>query len=302
MTPPPEGVLPVDKPRGPTSHDMVARARKALGTRKIGHTGTLDPFATGLLLLCVGRSTRLAEYLTGMDKRYEAVARLGVATDTLDLEGRVVAESEGWAGLSADEIEAALGELRGPQDQVPPQFSAKKVRGEAMHRRARRGERVELEARPVVVHELKLLAWNPPELRFGVRCSSGTYIRALARDLGEALGVGAHLTELRRTAVGTFWVDRAVDGDHLETVTEETWISGLEAVGHLPRRTVGAEAARALAQGRPLPLGNPGNAPDEPVVAVACDGALVAIAEVSGGVLKPRKVLAPELGQGGDTP
>ncbi|NIP58321.1 MAG: tRNA pseudouridine(55) synthase TruB, partial [Gemmatimonadetes bacterium] len=201
-----DGVLPVDKPVGPTSHDVVARARRALDTGRIGHTGTLDPFASGLLLLCVGPATRLSEYLTALEKSYVAVARLGVGTDTLDPEGAVVERSDSWSELDRARIEEASASFLGRREQVPPQFSAKKVGGEAMYARARRGERVELSPIPVEIHELELLGVDLPDVRLRIRCSSGTYVRALARDLGAALGEPAHLAELRRTAVGSFRV------------------------------------------------------------------------------------------------
>ncbi len=285
------GVLAVDKPAGPTSHDVVARARKALGERRVGHTGTLDPFATGLLMLCVGKATRLAEYLTGLDKTYEAVARLGAATDTLDPEGEVVAESDGWKDLTPASVEAALGALRGDLDQIPPAYSAKKIAGEAAHRRVRRGEEVALEPRRVTVHELELTRLELPEVAFRVRCSSGTYVRALARDLGEALGVGAHLTALRRTAVGPFGVGGAVSLEDLEAgrVPERAWRTPLEALARFPRREVDADVATRLAHGMVLP------APDEDdsgLLAVAHGDLLVAVAEVVEGRFRPRKVLA----------
>jgi len=307
-------VLPVDKPSGPTSHDIVDLARREIGTRRVGHTGTLDPFASGLLLLCVGRATRVAEYLTALDKTYQATMRLGRTTDTLDREGRVVREREGWAALGPEEIVAALERLTGEIDQVPPQYSAKKVDGEAMHRRARRGERVELESRRVTVHELALAALELPLLGVRVRCSSGTYVRSLARDVGEALGVGAHLTDLRRTAIGGFDVERALPpealGDRARVAASA--ISPLASLAHLPSLQVGEEAARRLGQGQavaladaeaggtlPLPRGSalpvPGAAAErapgvESPVVVACAGQIVAIAEARGGLLHPKKV------------
>jgi tRNA pseudouridine55 synthase len=317
-------VLPVDKPEGPTSHDVVARARRALGTRKIGHTGTLDPFASGLLVLCVGRATRLAEYLTGLPKSYVAEARLGVETDTLDREGRVVSETDGWEGLTREEIESAAAELVGEIEQVPPQFSAKKVGGEAMHRKARRGEVVELASVPVTIHALDVEEVYLPTVTFAVRCSSGTYVRALARDLGERLAVGAHLTGLRRTSVGDHDVGRAVSLDDLDTpgVVARARMSPVEALGHLPRIEVDAEAARRIRHGQRIrvdelppgadgvrsgaraPTAEPIDAGEEPVgaaagsvdtaaaepIVVTCGADLVAVARLDAGVLKPRKV------------
>lgn len=294
MTPPVrDAVLPVDKPEGPTSHDVVATARRALGTRKVGHTGTLDPLASGLLLLCVGRATRLSEYLSGLDKTYVAEARLGARTDTGDREGAVVAEDEGWRGLMPRQVEDALARFQGELEQVPPQFSAKKVGGVPMHRRARKGQSVELAPRPVTVHEISATEVELPLVRFRVRCSSGTYIRALARDLGDALGVGAHLTALRRTDVGRFGVDGAPTPEKLldEERVGRAWIDPLEALGHLPRMDVSAQDAEALRHGRFLPA--PGTERFGELV-VAHGGRLVAIATVKGDELRPRKVFAHE--------
>lgn len=318
-------VVPVDKPEGPTSHDVVARARRALDTRRVGHTGTLDPFASGLLLLCVGRATRLAEYLTGMDKTYEAEALLGVETDTLDREGTVVAEHDGWEELDEADIRRAMAELTGTIRQVPPQYSAKKVGGEAMHRKARRGEAVELAPVPVTVHALELVEVELPRVRFSVRCSSGTYVRALARDLGRALGVGGHLTALRRTAVGGFSVDDAVSLEGLEDpdAVARARLTPMAALQHLHRIDVDAGQATRLRHGQRIRLedgSGVGEAVEESgaadvttnsgpavaalksgplvdaagprVVAVAHEDVLVAVGELEDGVLRPRKVFA----------
>lgn len=288
-----DGVLPVDKPVGPTSHDVVAEARRALGERRIGHTGTLDPFASGLLLLCVGRATRVAQFLTGMDKTYEATARLGIATDTEDREGEVVSSSEGWREVTPERLEEALAPLRGEILQAPPRFSAKKIGGEAAHRRVRRGESVELEPVVVTVHELSVVAFDPPDVRLRVRCSSGTYVRSLARELGEALGVGAHLTALRRTAVGAFGVDGAPTPGELRDgeVVEAAWITPLEALASLPRIELDEEGARELGHGRAVAAGPIEDA--DPAVA-ARQGALAAIGAVREGRFHPRKVFVHE--------
>jgi tRNA pseudouridine55 synthase len=289
---PADFVLPVDKPEGPTSHDVVAKARKALSERRVGHTGTLDPFASGLLLLCVGKATRLAEYFSGLDKEYEAEARLGIATDTLDREGSVVAESEGWTEVTQESLEAALGTLRGEIEQVPPQFSAKKVEGERAYKSARDGRRVELPPVAVTVHELTLTEVELPLVRFRVRCSSGTYVRALARDLGAALGVGAHLTALRRTAVGPWGVEGALSLEDLgdPALVMRAMVRPLEALAHLPTLAVDAAAAGRLAHGQAVEL--PTAAPPAGLVAVAHEGALVAVGEAEEGVIRPRKVFA----------
>jgi len=289
MTLPADFVLPVDKPEGPTSHDVVGAVRRAVGRRRVGHTGTLDPFASGLLLICIGRATRLAEYLSALDKTYEAVARLGEVTDTLDRDGEVVERHEGWIELDRARVEEALHRFRGHQDQTPPAFSAKKVAGEAAHRRARRGETVVLAASPVTVHSLAVTSFEPPLVGFRVRCSSGTYVRALARDVGAELGVGAHLVGLRRTEIGGFGVTQAIgvgelaDGDAVARAA----IQPLDAVAHLPMLCADADQAAMLTQGRPVPIYE--GAPDG-LVAVSHGGALLAVGESGSGVLKPRKV------------
>jgi len=288
---PADFVLPVDKSEGPTSHDVVDAARRSLGVQRIGHTGTLDPFASGLLLLCVGKATRLAQYFSGLDKTYEAVAKLGVSTDTLDRAGTIVGESTGWEDLTTQRIEAALDTLRGEISQVPPQYSAKKVSGERAYVRAREGLEVELEACTVTVMSLQLTSAALPSVTFTVRCSSGTYIRALARDLGEVLGVGAHLTGLRRTAIGDWNVQDAVpfaDLSDLPSVARAA-VAPLAALTHMPTMDVDDEQAGRLALGQAVAV------PDQAAkgaVAVAHAGALVAIGEADEGFLRPRKVFS----------
>jgi tRNA pseudouridine55 synthase len=284
-------VLPVDKPVGPTSHDVVREARRQLGVRRIGHTGTLDPFASGLLLLCVGRATRLAEYLSGLDKSYDATARLGQSTDTLDLEGEVVEESDAWSGLDRTAIADALAAFRGEIDQIPPQFSAKKVDGVPMHRRARRGETRDLEPCRVTVHSIDLLSADLPYVRFRMRCSSGTYVRCVARDLGAELGVGAHLTALRRTGIGSFSVSGAVSVQELSDpgAVRGLAVDPLSALGHLPAIQVDDQVARRLTHGQKIAHAG---REDLGLVRVAHEGELIAVAEVTEGQLRPKKVFA----------
>ena len=301
MTPADAFVLPVDKPVGPTSHDVVVAARRALGVRKIGHAGTLDPFASGLLLLCVGRATRLAEYLSGLSKSYEAVARLGVTTDTLDLDGEVLEERGGWSELTEAELDDALTAFLGEIDQVPPQYSAKKVDGVAMHRRARAGEHVVLEPCGVEIHEIERLDAELPDLRFRVTCSSGTYVRSLARDVGERLGMGAHLTKLRRTAIGSFDVADALSPDALgdrDAVTGAR-LEPLAALEAYPSFEVTEEGARRLAHGQRLPISEETVEPagyivrGPALIALSRGGELLAVAELVDDVLHPRKVFTP---------
>ena len=201
-------LLLIDKPTGPTSHDVVAIVRRGAQEKRVGHAGTLDPLATGLLVVCLGAATRLSEYLLGEDKTYAARVRFGQATNTYDADGEVTAASSQLPERAA--VEAALAPLRGPIQQRPPAFSAIKRGGQRAYTRARRGEAVELEPRPVTIHALELTDWAPPEASLLVRCTAGTYIRSLAHDLGQALGCGAHLTALRRTAAGHFDLAAAV--------------------------------------------------------------------------------------------
>ncbi len=287
------GVLPVDKPVGPTSHDAVAAVRRALGTRQVGHTGTLDPFASGLLLVCVGPATRLAEYLTGLPKTYVATMRLGEATDTDDLTGETLSSSEAWREVAADRVEAALAAQVGTIRQLPPLYSAKKVEGERMYAAARRGERPERTPVQVTVHRIELLAFHPPEVEFEVDCSSGTYIRAIARDVGETLGVGAHLRTLRRTRIGEHTVDGAVPLQSLEDAehVQRALLTPLEALRHLPRVVVEGESLQVVRHGGGVPAPE-GAEPQGPVALASPEGELLAIAELRGGILQPRKVFA----------
>jgi len=288
------GALLVDKPEGPTSHDVVDWARRSLGVRRIGHTGTLDPFASGLLVLLVGPVTRLAEYLFVLPKRYEARARLGIRTDTHDAEGNTVSLQDLGAQLTQEQIAAELATFEGCSQQVPPQFSAKKVGGERMYKRARRGDTVELPPVDVEIFEIRLTDYEPPEIGFTMACSSGTYVRAVARDLGDRLGVGAHLTALRRTAVGGFSVDRAVPGEVLREgrLPDPThWVEPAAVVGHLTTIRVEADAALRLRQGRPIPWSGEADPKVGDPVAVMDGTGLVGIAEIRNGHLAPKKIL-----------
>lgn len=286
-----EGVLPVDKPEGPTSHDVVARARRALGERRIGHTGTLDPFASGLLLLCVGRATRIAEYLSGLPKSYRATLRLGVSTDTDDRTGEVVARADA-AHVSEADLRAALGAQTGEILQRPPVYSAKKVAGERMYAAARRGDAVQAEPVRVRVHRLELLRYDPPDAEVEVEVSSGTYIRAIARDVGEAVGVGAHLTALRRTRVGEHSVDSALHAEELDErdAVAEAIIPPARALAHLPHLEVDEDTARRVGHGGAFTA--PPSTPRGLLALVTAADELVAIAESDGARVQPRKVLA----------
>lgn len=284
------GILPVDKPEGPTSHDIVDRLRRTLGMRRIGHTGTLDPFASGLLLMCVGPATRLAEYMEPLTKTYTATAELGIATDTDDLTGTVLATSEAWKGLDEAAIRAAFADQSGDQAQVPPAFSAKKVEGERLYRRARRGEDVSPRPVPVSIRRLDVVEVAPPRVRFEVECSAGTYIRAIARDAGVRLGVGAHLVGLRRTGIGGYCVEDAAPPASLDDAEALRGFlrSPLAALAHMPHLDVGDDDARRIQNGSAVPRPDALHA-DGPV-AVAHQGLLIAIAEITASGVQPRKV------------
>ncbi len=290
----PSGLLPVDKPAGPTSHDVVAQARKALATRRIGHAGTLDPFATGLLLLVVGWATRLAEYLSGLDKTYEATVRLGTVTDTDDVTGQVVATGEDWRDLTPAAVAAAASRLVGPIDQVPPAFSAKKRGGERAYAKARRGEAVALDPVRVEVHELEVVGVELPDVRVSVRCSAGTYVRALGRDLGDLLEVGAHVRTLRRTAVGDLRVEDAVTLARLGSAdVEGCLLDPLAALGHLDRFELEPDEEARVLDGRFVPMGARDVPGGRPVLALSA-GRLVSVGRVEEHTFRPRKVFRPE--------
>jgi len=287
------GALLVDKPAGPTSHDVVAWARRALGTKRVGHTGTLDPFASGLLILLFGPATRLAEYLSGLHKTYSAKARLGIRTDTHDSQGQVVEPTGDWETVGPEDVASELARFQGRIEQVPPQFSAKKVGGEAMYKKARRGESVELSPVSVEVSDIHLTEFEAPSFSFDVTCSAGTYVRALARDVGDNLDVGAHLTALRRTAVGDFSVEGAMPGEELREGVRPApgqWIPASEAIRHLPSVQVPADAALRLRQGGRVSMPDAGLASDIPIAVLDNEG-LLGIAEMRDGFLAPKKML-----------
>lgn len=283
------GVLLVDKPGGMTSHDVVSRARRALGTRKIGHAGTLDPMATGLLVLGVEGATRLLTYLVGLDKTYLATIRLGAATTTDDAEGEIasVAEPAALEAATDERIANGIASLTGEISQVPSSVSAIKVNGRRAYDLARAGEQVELKARTVTVSRFEVLETRRGadgiDLDVVVDCSSGTYIRALARDLGEALGVGGHLTALRRTRIGRFDVAEAVAVDAIEG---DALIGPAAAAERaVDRVEVSADEARDLRHGKRLE-GAAARLPGAVAAAVDPDGRLVGIVEARGSALK----------------
>lgn len=267
-----------------TSHDVVAAARRALGERRIGHLGTLDPFATGLLVLLVGRATRLAPYLAGEPKAYDAVVRFGTETATDDGTGEVTRAA---APPSADAVRAAIAALTGSIEQLPPAYSAKKVGGERSYAAARDGRALELRPVRVDVHEWRIDELDEQRLRAAVVCGGGTYIRALARDLGRLAGTAAHLESLRRTRSGPFDVADAVPLDRLRD-GEAPVRSPLDGLGHLARERVDDGDAARLARGMPVPA----TAGGDRAVLVDADGRVLAIAERAGDRWQPRVVLA----------
>ncbi|WP_226532779.1 tRNA pseudouridine(55) synthase TruB [Microbacterium paraoxydans] len=285
----PPGILLVDKPSGLTSHDVVARTRRAFGTRKVGHAGTLDPMATGLLVIGLEGATRLLTYIVGADKTYTATIRLGQTTGTDDAEGEILATaaSDALAAVTDDAVAAGIAALTGQLSQVPSSVSAIKVDGRRAYDRVRAGEEVVLAARDVVVSRFDRVESRRSDgaidLDVIVDCSSGTYIRSLARDLGEALGVGGHLTALRRTRVGPFDVSDAVDVDALEGAPTLTAAQAARRI--LPTLDMGVDEARDLRHGKRL-IGQAARL-DGPIAAAIDEaGVLVGIVEKRGADLK----------------
>ena len=282
-----DGLLVVDKPAGWTSHDVVGRTRRLVQTRKVGHAGTLDPMATGVLVLGIGRATRLLGHLSLTDKAYDATIGLGLTTVTDDAEGEVVERRD--AGQVTDsELATAMTALTGELRQVPSSVSAVKVDGVRSYARVRAGESVTLTARPVTVSRFALLERRGNELDVSVECTSGTYVRALARDLGAALGVGGHLSALRRTRVGPFDLSQARTLDQL---AQELVILPLDAAvaAFLPRRELSAEEAVALSYGQKLAASQR----DGTLGAFSPEGRCVALVADDGGVARPTVVFAP---------
>ncbi len=275
----------IDKPEGPTSHAVVASVRRALGTRSVGHTGTLDPFATGLLVLLVGRATRLARFVEQQPKTYVAAVRLGFATTTDDRTGQPLGLPSETKGISRTVIAEALAGLVGRSRQRPPAFSAKRVGGQRSYAVARRGGTPELAPVEVTVHTVEPLLVEPPDLHFRAVVSAGTYMRALARDLGEQLGIGAHLTALRREAVGLLRVEQAIRLDQVSATMPLRSIR--EVLAHLPAQLLDADARNAVSHGRAVP----GSAPDGAHVALLDTGGVVGVAIAEGGWLRPQVVL-----------
>jgi tRNA pseudouridine55 synthase len=276
----PDGLLLVDKPGGITSHDVVDVVRRALETRKVGHAGTLDPMATGLLLIGVGRATRLLRFFGDLPKTYVGTARLGVRTDTLDADGEVVGTSS--VDVAREDVERVFASMTGISSQRPPAYSAVKVGGRKLYEAARAGETLEAEPREIRVDGFALTSFDPPDLGFEITCSGGTYVRVLLADAGDALACGAHLTSLRRTAIGPYRVEDAVTPDGIEAPLPIE-----RAVAHLPRLELEPEEARAASNGTILAPA----AIDGPYGVFGPDGRLIGIYEDDGAKARPSVIL-----------
>lgn len=288
------GVVNLDKPVGPTSHDMVGMLRRLSGTRRIGHAGTLDPLASGVLPILVGAATRFSEELTGGAKRYDAVIRLGARSATDDAEGPI--EDLDAPMPDEDEVRSALAEFVGTFDQQPPSFSARKLGGRIAHRAARSGAPIAVPARSVTIHAIDVIGFEAGpsrvDVRIDLRCAAGTYVRSVARDLGERLGSGGYLHALRRTEAAGLSVDQAVTPDMLEALASEgrLWEAVL-SVGDLlplPRIVLAADAADAFRHGSARPVTG---AEADGRVAVFQGGDVIGVGSITNGLLQPEKVL-----------
>lgn len=291
------GILNIDKPAGMTSHDVVDRVRRISGQRRVGHAGTLDPAATGVLVVCLGQATRVAEYLMASDKVYEAQIRLGVSTDTHDAEGEVTATAQ--VNVREQEVRETLASFVGSIQQVPPMYSALKRDGVPLYKLARQGITVEREPRTVEIHDIELLNWNTPLLTIQVKCSPGTYVRALARDLGQTLGCGAHLQSLTRLASGHFTLEKAVTLDELTKGDWQQFTHPLdEALLDFVPMVVDAQAEKRIRHGQQieaLPLPDCRGVEKERFCrAYSQNGELIAILrhDPQTGLWQPKKVFA----------
>jgi tRNA pseudouridine55 synthase len=292
-----DGILNINKPSGITSHDAVQKVRWIVKEKRIGHTGTLDPLATGVLVLCVGKATRIARYLEAGEKEYQAVMRLGVITDTLDAEGRVL-ETRSYTPPGRADIERIMRKLTGVIMQRPPAFSAVKVSGVPSYKLARQGKAEVLDPRPVTVHGVELTAYEDPFVSFTVRCSKGVYVRTLCADMGDSLGMGAHLTSLVRTRSGRFSIEQAVSLDQLADIASAGGADQVmtpidEALADFPAVLIGGEEASKIVHGNqvscPTSLAN--SSSDLARIHDSA-GRLLALARVVTGTLRPELVFS----------
>jgi tRNA pseudouridine55 synthase len=299
----PSGLLLVDKPPRLTSHDVVDAVRVLLGTRRVGHTGTLDPAATGLLVLCIGKAGRLQSYLTNVSKSYEGTLLFGVRTDTYDRDGTAVGEPHPAPHPEREQVVAAMARYTGSFDQSPPPFSAKKFHGKKFYELARKGEAVPNLPKPVQVSLFDLTSLSGAEASFSVQCTSGTYIRSLVHDIGNDLGLGAHLTSLRRTAVGQFRLEAAITLEALEAIpeAERTGVASWIPLGQIPLpfpsiSLLPGEAAK-LSRGHAVPVRIPSEAVGAALVRLVSEGEFFALGQLEplgrGGLAlaRPRVVL-----------
>ncbi|MUG45605.1 tRNA pseudouridine(55) synthase TruB [Paenibacillus woosongensis] len=301
-----EGILAVHKPAGFTSHDVVAKTRGILRMKRIGHTGTLDPAVTGVLPLCLGRATRMVEYLQELPKEYEATLYLGIATDTEDMSGSIIERKEGIS-LTEEEVRAALGQFVGTISQVPPMYSALKQDGKRLYELAREGKTVERKAREVTIEELELISYEPggeyPSISFRVLCSKGTYIRTLCVDIGRTLGVPAAMAELKRTVSAGITEDQCLTLEEItalaaDGILEERLIPVDRAVSHLPAHRIPEEKVKQALQGQRLSsrLLDPPVRWGENIRLYGAEGQFLGIfrGEPSTGAITPVKVFPPE--------
>lgn len=297
-----DGILIIDKPAGITSHDVVSRVRRILKTKRVGHTGTLDPFATGVMVILVGQATRLAQFLDKGVKEYEATMKFGFETDTGDRTGeRRDAETPGRSDtVSTQEVEDALSGFRGEIEQMPPMYSAKKIDGKKLYEHARKGETIERKPIKVSIHDLELLESPDPEspsdtVRIRVACSAGTYIRTLAEDIGRKLGVGAHLTELRRTRAGKFAIGQSLTLEQLQAMSDpaSAMIPMAEAIEHLPQFTVAEDRVDKTRNGLSTRVFDTGFQNGEMLRMLTESGELIAIGrfDADENVVQPKVVL-----------
>jgi tRNA pseudouridine55 synthase len=285
----PFGFLNINKPPGVTSHDVVAQARRSLHLKRIGHAGTLDPLASGVLVLCIGQATRLSEYVMQTRKRYLARIHLGVITETYDAEGKVIAEQD-VQHITRENVVETLAAFIGEIEQTPPMYSAVKRGGRKLYELARAGQVVERAARQVYIETLALRDWSPPQFTLEVICSPGTYIRSLAHDLGQALGVGAYLAGLVRTASGAFTLEEAIPLEALgsDPDWQQFLVSPRKALPDWPNLTLTPEEADHIRHGRPIA----GSGAREGTLALAWDdtGRLVAVVKAGNSIWRPHKV------------
>lgn len=292
-----DGVVNIHKPTGMTSHDVVQKVRSILKEKRIGHTGTLDPLATGVLVLCVGRATRIAQYIEAGEKEYQAIMRLGVKTDTLDAEGNVL-QTKSYDPPSRETVLEVIKRFTGVIMQQPPAYSAVKVAGVPSYKLAREGKAEPLKSRQVKIYEIVLTAYNDPFVSFTVRCSKGVYIRTLCSDIGEVLGMGSHLTGLVRTRSGRFVIEQSFTLDELAGMSassfkEQALISTNEALADFPMVLISEMESARIMHGNQVPCpGSLANNTSDLVRLQDNGGKLLALARVAAGVLKPELVFS----------